>query len=134
MSGVRLSPFLQRALLADALISGATGLLMFLGAGFLTGLLALPEPLLRYAGLALLPFAAFVAFVATRERLNRMLVWDVIILNALWTIGSIVLLVSGWVAPNMLGAAFVIFQAVVVGVFAELQFIGVRRTTSVASA
>jgi hypothetical protein len=131
MSSVRLSPFLQRALLADALISGATGLLMFLGAGFLTGLLALPEPLLRYAGLALLPFAAFVVFVATRERLNRMLVWDVIILNALWTIGSIVLLVSGWVAPNMLGAAFVIFQAVVVGVFAELQFIGVRRTTAV---
>ena len=32
----------------------------------------------------------------------------------------------------MLGYAFVIAQAVVVGVFAELQFIGLRRTAAAA--
>lgn len=35
--------FLRRALLADALVSGATGLLLLLGAGLLAGLLELPE-------------------------------------------------------------------------------------------
>jgi hypothetical protein len=45
----------------------------------------------------------------------------------LWVAGSIGLLVSGWVAPTMLGTAFVTAQAVVVGVLAELQFVGLRR-------
>jgi hypothetical protein len=35
----RLSPLLHRALLADAVISGAAGLLMFLGASVLASLL-----------------------------------------------------------------------------------------------
>ena len=52
----------------------------------------------------------------------------IIALNVLWVLGSVGLLVSGWVAPTVLGYAFVIVQAIVVGVFAELQFIGLRRT------
>ena len=46
--------------------------------------------------------------------------------------GSIGLLVSGWVAPTALGYAFVIAQAIVVGVFAELQFVGLRRSEAAA--
>jgi hypothetical protein len=51
-----------------------------------------------------------------------------IALNVLWVAASIGLLLSGWVAPTLLGYAFVIAQAVVVGAFAELQIIGLRRT------
>jgi hypothetical protein len=36
-----------------------------------------------------------------------------------------------FVAPTLLGYAFVIAQAIVVGVFAELQFIGLRRHDAV---
>ena len=39
----------------------------------------------------------------------------------------------GFVAPTLLGYAFVIAQAIVVGVFAELQFIGLRRQDAVAA-
>ena len=42
------------------------------------------------------------------------------------------LLLSGWIEPTGLGYAFVIFQAVVVGVFAELQVMGLRRERVVA--
>ena len=118
---------LRRALLADAVVSGATGLLMFGGAGFLASLLHLPEPLLRYAGLLLLPYGALVAWVATRTKLQRPVVWAVIVANALWAADSIVLLLSGWIAPNALGYAFVVAQAVVVAVFAEIQYSGLRR-------
>lgn len=127
MSSFRPSTFLRNVLLADALISGATGLLMVLGAGFVTEMLGLPETLLRFTGLSLLPFAAVVAWLATREASPRGAVWAVIAFNAAWAIDSIVLLLSGWVAPTALGLAFTIAQALAVLILAELQYIGLRR-------
>ena len=62
--------WLRRALLADAALSAIAGLLIFAGASFLADRLVLSEPLLRYAGLSLIPYAAFVAYVATRKYLN----------------------------------------------------------------
>ncbi|MBV9791250.1 MAG: hypothetical protein JOZ51_23850 [Chloroflexi bacterium] len=126
MSLFRMSSFLRRVLLADALMSGAAGLLMLLGAGVLTQTLDLPATLLRSAGLILLSYAAFVVYVANRSQ--RAMVWAVILINALWAIDSVVLLLSGWVAPNALGYAFVLVQAVAVAVFAELEYVGLRRS------
>lgn len=126
----RHSPFLRRALLADAVVSGASGLLMSTAAGFLANLLALPEGLLRYAGLALLPYGALVTWVATRQSLQRPAVWALIVVNALWAIDSIVLLLSGWIQPNALGYAFVVAQALVVALFAEIQYMGLRRSAA----
>ena len=127
MPSTRLSPLLRRALLADALFSGAAGLILLPGAGIVARLMELPEPLVRYTGLILLPYAALVAFVGTREHLNRPAVWMVIGANALWALDSIVLLLSGWVRPNALGYAFVVVQAAVVALFAEVQYAGLRR-------
>ena len=118
---------LRFALLADAVASGATGLMMIAGADLLTGLLGLPVPLMREAGLLLVPYVALVAYVGTRPVIPRGAVKVIIALNVAWVAGSIALLMSGAVAPTVLGYAFVIFQAVVVGAFAELQFIGLRR-------
>ena len=124
------SPLLRYALIGDALASGATGLLLAGGAGFLTGLLGLPEQLMRYAGLFLLPYAAVVAYVGTRATVSRRAVWAIIAVNAIWVIESIILLIAGWVAPTTLGIAFVAAQALVVAAFAEAQFIGLRKSRS----
>lgn len=124
--------FLRYALLADAVVSGATGLLLIAGADLLAGLLGLPVALMREAGLLLVPYVALVAFVGTREAISRPAVQAIIALNVLWVAGSIGLLTSGFVAPTMLGTAFVIAQAVAVGAFAELQFIGLRRAQATA--
>lgn len=128
----RQNTFLRYALLADAVASGATGLLMIAGADLLTGLLGLPVALMREAGLLLVPYVALVAFVGTRDAISRPAVQAIIALNVLWVAGSIGLLMSGYVAPTALGYAFVIAQAVAVGIFAELQFIGLRRTQATA--
>jgi hypothetical protein len=88
------SPILRRALLADAALSGITGLLLVGGGSFLAEFLTLPDPLLRYTGLALLPYAAVVAYIATRQRLSRAVVWAVVLLNVLWVLDSLVLLGS----------------------------------------
>ena len=123
----RSSLFLRYALLADAIASGATGLLMIAGADLLTRLLGLPVALLRESGLLLVPYVALVAFVGTREIIQLGAVKAIIALNVLWVLGTVGLLVGGFVAPTVLGYAFVIVQAVAVGVLAELQLVGLRR-------
>jgi hypothetical protein len=120
--------FLRRAVLADAALSGATGMMMMAGAGILEGLLSIPASLLLAAGLILVPYVAFVVFVGTRTEIPRGGVKLIIAANVLWTIASIALLVGGFIAPNLLGYAFVIGQAVVVALLGELQYVGLRRT------
>jgi hypothetical protein len=127
MSNDQSSTFLRRALLLDAAASGATALLAIAAAGLLEGLLGLPAVLLRWAGLVLLPYVAFVVYAGTREDVSRSAVWAVIAANALWAIASALLLMSGWVAPTALGYAFVIGQALVVALLGELQYMGLRR-------
>jgi hypothetical protein len=130
MSSPGPSSFLRRALVADAAISGSTGVLLILGAGPLSGALGIPAPLLRYAGLSLVPFVALVASLAARATLPRGGVWTVIALNAAWVLASALLLFSGRVAPTALGSAFVVAQALAVGFFAELQYVGLRRSAA----
>jgi hypothetical protein len=126
MNTQRPPTLLYRLMLADAVISGATGLAMLLGAGVLSDLLGVPATLMRYAGVILLPFAAMVLYWSSPERLSRPKVWTVIALNLAWVAGSVALLGAGWIEPNTLGMAFIIFQAVVVALFAELQYTGLR--------
>jgi hypothetical protein len=121
---------LRRVLALDAVASGAMGLGLAAFAPLLAGVLGLPSELLRESGLILLPWAAFIGFLASRQQPSRIAVWSVIALNALWVVDSIVLLATGWVEPTALGLAFVIVQAVVVGVFAELEFLWLRRIGS----
>ncbi len=128
------SLFLRRALLADALVSGAMALLLTVAAGPLASLLALPQSLLLESGLLLIAYAAFVGWLCSRDAAPKPLIWAVITGNAAWTIGSIALISVGPVAPNLLGTAFVALQAVAVGVFAELQFIGLRKSAATANA
>ncbi|WP_457091536.1 hypothetical protein [Microvirga sp. P5_D2] len=128
MMSIHSSPLLRQALLADATTSAAFGLLMLLAAGPFGNLLGLPEMLLRIAGLVLLPYAAFLAWLGLREQVQKPLVWAVVIGNALWVADSILLLVSGWVQPTTAGYAFVIMQALAVLMYAEFQFIGLRRS------
>jgi hypothetical protein len=133
MSYFRPSLFLRRVLIVDAAASAVTGLQMLLGAGLLEGLLGIPAALLREAGLILIPYVAFVGYVATRESVQTPAVWTIIACNALWTAASLLLLVSGWVAPTALGYAFVIAQALAVGILGELQYVGLRRTEASAA-
>ena len=63
---VPMSRLLRLALLADAVASGATAALLVAGAGYLEGWLGLPVALMREAGIVLIPYVTFVAFVASR--------------------------------------------------------------------
>ena len=127
------SGFLRRVLLADAACSGAMGLLLALLAGPLSRWFGLPSSMLLQVGLFLLGFAGFVAVLGLRQASPRLLFWLVIAGNALWALDSVLLLVSGWVAPTALGGAFVVAQALVVALLAELEYTGLRRSAPLAA-
>ena len=125
-----LNPFLRQVLFIDAAVSGSAGLLMAAGAPFLSPLLGLPAGLLFWAGVALFPFVALLVAVARRNEASRIVIIDIVAINALWVAASLGLLVSGVVAPTLLGYAFVIAQALAVALLAGLQFAGLRQTTA----
>jgi len=127
------SPLLRQALLADAATSAACGLLMALAAGPLSGILGLPEMLLRLAGIVLLPYAAFIGWLGLRDEVHRVVAWAVVLGNGLWALDSFLLLASGWVEPTRAGYAFVIAQALAVLMYAEFQYVGLRRSQTAAA-
>jgi membrane protein implicated in regulation of membrane protease activity len=130
MSKFHPSRFMRVSLIGDAAASGATGLLLLIGAGVLSGLLDLPEALMRWAGITLLPYAALILYLGSRDTLSSSAVWAVIGTNLIWAAASILLLLMDLISPNGLGLAFVLFQAAVVAGFAEAQFMSLRRSAS----
>jgi hypothetical protein len=134
MTSIRASSFLRRVLLIDAVTSAASGLAMIVFAEVLASVSQLPVNLISEAGIVLLPFAAFVGFVASRSEPARFAVWAIIALNIVWVVDSIGLLFTGWVAPNAVGYAVVIVQAMGVLVLADLEYMGLRRSRPVVAA
>jgi hypothetical protein len=128
------SPFLRRALLADAIFSGVSALGLTLGAGAFASLFSLAEALLRETGLFLIAYTALVGWLGTRQSVPKALVLIVVAGNAAWTLASIALLFSGAVNPNLAGELVVVAQAIATGVFAELQYIGLRKSVGAVAA
>jgi hypothetical protein len=128
------STFLRRALLADAIFSGVAALGFTFGAGVFATLFSLPEALLRETELFLIAYTALVGWLASRASVPKSLVLLVVVGNAAWTVGSIALLLSGAVSPNLVGEIMVVAQAIATGVFAELQYLGLRKSGGMVAA
>jgi len=97
------------------------GALMTFGSGLFGRLTQIPPELLFYAGLSLFPIAAFITLVATRPVIPAAGVWLIVAGNLLWAAGSVLLLATGWIAPNLLGSSFITAQAIVVAVLTKLE-------------
>lgn len=119
---------LRLALRLDAVASGALGLLAVAAAPALDDLLGIEPSVLRPIGIFLVLFAAAVAVIASRPRIGPAAAWTVIGVNALWVIDSVAVVATGWLDLTGLGIAFVLVQAAAVAFFADLQFMGLRRT------
>lgn len=130
MQMIRISTFLRGALFADAATCIASVLISIIFSETLGTFFELPAELLFYAGLSLLPFIAFLLFTGTRKRTASIFVWAIILINALWTLDSFLILLAGWVAPNAFGYGFVILQAIGVAVLAGLEFVGLKRSVT----
>jgi hypothetical protein len=119
---------LRRVLLLDTIATGATALLLLMGAEQLASLLGLPIAMLRESGLILAAFVVFVGWMAAQEPAPISAVRLVIAANVIWVAASLMLLVSGFVEPTAAGYVLISAQALVVGGFAELQMMALRRS------
>jgi len=124
---VAINPFLRNVLAVDAAMCVAAGAASALGANLLGPLLDLPQALLFWAGLFLLPWSAFLFALSRRAEVARLWLVYVIVVNALWVAASVAILATGLVAPNWLGIAFLLVQAAAVAVLSQLQIMGLRR-------
>jgi len=124
---LRTPSLLRKVLWLDALSSAGVAVLLLLTASPLASPLGLDVALLRGVGLSFLPFAAFVAWTVSRDRIPRVAAAWVVALNALWVIGCLVVLFLGWLQPTTLGTVFIVAQALFVGLMAEFEFIGLQR-------
>lgn len=120
--------FLRRVMAADALSCAATGALQLGLTDALARLTGLPTALLVGTGVFLLAYAALAAWMARQAVPPRRLIGLVVVGNLAWAVGGVVLLASGLVVQTALGVAWVLAQAVVVVVLAELQWMGLRAT------
>jgi biotin transporter BioY len=118
---------LRLALRVDAVASGALGVLGLAGAPLLTDVLGAQSVIFRATGAFLVGYAAALVVIAARPRIPRPAAWTVVIGNTAWVLGSVLAVVAGRASLTALGVAFVLAQAVAVAVFADLQWMGLRR-------
>lgn len=117
---------LRLVLRVDAAASGALGLAGLAAAPLLSGLLGPPVPVLVGTGAFLAVFAGGLLVLASRPEIPRPAALTVVVGNAAWVLGSVAA-VLGWEALTGLGVAVVLAQAAAVAVFADLQWLGLRR-------
>ena len=127
------SGLLRYALIADALATAGTALMMIGFGGDLSAWLGISAVFQRNIGLVLLPYAAAVGYLGARSHVAPSAVWTVIIGNVLWAMASIAVLFTGWLQPTALGVGFVIAQALIVAALAEFQWFGMRRSAGLRS-
>jgi hypothetical protein len=129
---VTMTKFLRTALYADILFSTGGALLMAAGAPVLAPFLHLPSALMVAAGLVLVPWVLALGLVLRRRQVSKTALMDIAGINLLWCAVCFGLLVSGEIAPNGFGIAFVVAQAIVVGALGVLQFLGLRDAMAAA--
>ena len=131
MSLISSPRFLSTVLWLDAASCLATGLLQLAAPGPLSAWFGLPAPLLTATGWLLLAVSAFAAFAARSPR--PPMVWVMIAGNAAWLLGCVELLLTG-AAGTAFGVAWLVMQALVVGVLGELEWLGLKRAPAAAMA
>ncbi|MEJ5991073.1 hypothetical protein WG902_13815 [Ramlibacter sp. PS3R-8] len=123
--------FLPTVLWIDAVSAAGSGLLQVGAASLLAGWLGVPAALLSASGVALFAFAALAAWSAHARPIPRAAVYVLVAANAAWVLGCVELLLTGSTL-TMLGQAFLVVQALFVGVVAELEWMGLRRAPAAA--
>ena len=117
----------RRTLLANACVTAVSAVLIFAARESLYPLFGLESSgLLASIAVGLGVYAAILAVVARREALDRRVVMTAAILDAAWVAGSAVVLIAAWTQVAPAGRMLLMVTAVIVEVFATLQFRAAR--------
>jgi hypothetical protein len=122
--------FLRNVLWTDAASCVGSAALQLAAPAALARMLGLPAQLILASGVFLVGVALYIGFLASRAQPPRPGVWLLIAGNWAWVAGCVVLAFGSGVTA--LGVAYLVLQAVAVTVLAELEWLGLRRTSAAA--
>ena len=128
------SNFLRNAFRANGAFSGLSGLVMLVADGMVAVVLDAYDALgaIRFVGLNLVVFSAFLFWLASRERIATALTWAVIGADLVWVLGSWLAIGAGMTSGG--GTWAVAIVADIVLVFAILQWFGLWKMERAAAA
>lgn len=126
---IRSEALLRRALRANGVFSGLSGLLFMLAAAPIASFIGLPWSWpLFVTGVGLLGYAIALFRVSGRTEIDRRAVVVFISMDVAWVVGSGVLLVTPWIPFTLAGKWAIAIVADMVALFAVIQFYGLRRS------
>ncbi len=124
---------LRLLLRVDAIASFTLGIAVLIAAPWLADQLGTLVGAVWPLGVVLVGFGTAVWAVQTRPQLDRRAVWAVITLNGVWVAASLLAVLFGHPSLTDLGTELVIAQAALTAALADLEFIGLRRASSIAA-
>jgi hypothetical protein len=129
---IRSSAFLRKVLMGDALVSACVVVVLTLGAGALGPVIGVPAGALVLVGLALVPWVALLLWTGTRPAVPPGAVWAVIGLNAAGA--AVCALVAFGLGSSLTptGIGFMALNGLGALLLAELEYMGLRRSTPAA--
>ena len=122
---------LRSALLGNSIFSLLSGLDFVLFSRPISKFIGNTAPtVILVLGIILIAFAAELYLLSRVEKINRFLVWAVIISDVLWVIASAVLIFTDLVQFTSAGNWALAVIADIVLVFAILQYVGLRKASN----
>jgi hypothetical protein len=122
------SPALRRALLADAVVSGSTGLLQVAGGAAVISLFGLPKALVLGSGLFMLVYAVALVGLTRASVVGELWVAVIVVGNFAWADACVALWAFDVVSLTPLGMVWLLAQAAVVTALAAWQAVGWRMS------
>lgn len=123
--------FLRRALMADGVVSGLSGLLLVAGPRAIAGIIGTSTVIVASVGVSLLLYGFFLVRNARRESPSRAEAAAAVALNVAWLLGTVAVVVAGVLTRE--GNWALILVGDVVLVFTGLEIIGIRKMNGVAA-
>ncbi|WP_433578634.1 hypothetical protein [Nocardia brasiliensis] len=120
---------LRLSLRLDAVVTGVNGLAYLALAEPLESLLGLNTEIGIPIGVFLTLYGLAVAVIGTRPTISAGATRAVIAANSAWVVVSLAALLEGTLDLNVAGSVWAVMQAVTVGGFAALQYLGLRKAS-----
>jgi hypothetical protein len=119
---------IRRILYANAIFSGVSGILFVLASNPIAKFIGLDASLpILIIGIGLIGYAALIYSNVSRREISPSFVLIAVIGDTSWVLLSILLLTTGWVSFSMEGKWLVGSIAMIVDIFATLQFLEWRK-------
>jgi hypothetical protein len=117
--------FLRRALMADGVVSGLSGLLLVAAPRAIAALIGTSTVIVASVGVSLLLYGFFLVRNARRESPSRAEAVAAVALNVAWLLGTVAVVVAGVLTREGNWAAILVGDAVMA--FTGLEVVGLRK-------